>query len=299
MEPPETEERRSMDSRVLLETDLKQILHERKHYEALRTDKHPPSLRMEETKKGKHYRKVCYKDSAGEPCYDSKTIGGADSPEVQEIQANHFYKKAIEVLDQDEAAIRRFMKNYRPHDPASITEMLSPAYRPAACGLWLPEEEARARQQQAVEERKRAKEEREERARKRFGKYGIGDHKIRTVTGEMVRSRAEAIIYNALHAAGVPFVYEDTLWLKDRNGGLEAVSADFRIMIEPDVVWEHSGRFGTPEGHDNIHHKLDLYFHNGYTLGDNLIITMDDHEGSLNTQSLQQIVEMLVERAGR
>ena len=69
-------------------------------------------------------------------------------------------------------------------------------------------------------------------------------------------------------------------------------------MIEPDVVWEHSGRFGTPEGHDNIHHKIDLYFRNGYTLGDNLIITMDDHEGSLNTQILQQIVEMLAARAG-
>ena len=288
-----------MDIMKLLDRDLGQVRYERDHYRNLQTDDDPPLLRSYSTRQGIRYRRIALKDDKGEPCYDSKTIGGADSPEVQEIQANHFYKKAIEVLDQDEAAIRRFMKNYRPHDPASITEMLSPAYRPAASGLWLPEEEARARQQQAVEERKRAKEEREERARKRFGKYGIGDHKIRTVTGEMVRSRAEAIIYNALHAAGVPFVYEDTLWLKDRNGGLEAGSADFRIMIEPDVVWEHSGRFGTPEGHDNIHHKLDLYFHNGYTLGDNLIITMDDHEGSLNTQSLQQIVEMLVERAGR
>lgn len=288
-----------MDIMKLLDRDLGQVRYERDHYRNLQTDDDPPLLRSYSTRQGIRYRRITLKDDKGEPCYDSETIGGADAPEVQEIQANHFYKKAIEVLDQDEAAIRRFMKNYRPHDPASITEMLSPAYRPAASGLWLPEEEARARQQQAVEERKRAKEEREERARKRFGKYGIGDHKIRTVTGEMVRSRAEAIIYNALHAAGVPFVYEDTLWLKDRNGGLEAVSADFRIMIESDVVWEHSGRFGTPEGHDNIHHKLDLYFHNGYTLGDNLIITMDDHEGSLNTQSLQQIVEMLVERAGR
>lgn len=285
-----------MELRDWIAADLEQILYEKKQYERLRTDEDPPTMQMYSTRKGEHYRKVVTGNPAKAQTYHSKTLGSAADPEVQEIQANHFYNKALDVLEKDRKAAEFFLRNYEPHDPFSITEKLAPAYRPAPSGLWVPEEELRAGQYQRAAERVQARDERRARQEARFGHAGIGTHRIRTVTGELVRSRGEAIIYNALHALELPFVYEDTLWLEDGRGEMEAVSSDFRILIEPEVIWEHSGMFSETGCRKDVEHKIELYYLNGYTLGDTLIITMDDKDGMLNTQMLLRTAETLAAR---
>ncbi len=112
----------------------------------------------------------------------------------------------------------------------------------------------------------------------------------------MVRSRGEAIIYNCCHALGLPFVYEDTVWLTDKKGNRVPVSSDFHFLLQADVVWEHAGLFRDAEYRKEFLGKIELYYDNGYTLGDTLIITMDDCQGDLNSQAIQRIAEELAAR---
>ncbi|MCR4669384.1 MAG: hypothetical protein K5774_08480 [Clostridia bacterium] len=117
-----------------------------------------------------------------------------------------------------------------------------------------------------------------------------------TITGEAVRSKSEVIIYDLLVKYGVPFRYECALRLRDFNG-LEAFRyPDFTILLGDGslLYWEHLGMLSDERYLGGTASKLALYHRNGLTVGDNLILTSDAADGSINAEAIARIIEDLI-----
>ena len=114
-----------------------------------------------------------------------------------------------------------------------------------------------------------------------------------TITGEVVRSKSELIIFDLLVKYGVPFRYDCALELTDLNG-LETVRyPDFTILLADGslLYWEHLGMLSDERYLSGVMAKLALYHKNGLTVGDELILTSDAADGSINVEAIAKIIE--------
>ena len=117
-----------------------------------------------------------------------------------------------------------------------------------------------------------------------------------TITGEAVRSKSEVIIYDLLVKYGVPFRYECALKLRDFNG-LETVRyPDFTILLGDGslLYWEHLGMFSDERYLSGSVSKLALYHKNRLTIGDNLMLTSDAADGTINAEAIAWRIENLI-----
>ena len=116
-------------------------------------------------------------------------------------------------------------------------------------------------------------------------------HIHETQSGELVRSKSEVIIANALYSYGIPFHYEERFPYPDENG--RYYYPDFVIML-PDgriLYWEHFGLLSKLSYCQHNAEKLYHYQTNDVHIGKNLIITQDDSKGSCNSAFICKIIE--------
>lgn len=93
-----------------------------------------------------------------------------------------------------------------------------------------------------------------------------------TGKGELVRSKSELMIAEALIKSGIPYHYEYPIRLK----GYGVAYTDFRCLNvhrREVILWEHLGRMGDESYADAAIHKVHAYEENGFFQGKNLIIT--------------------------
>ena len=116
-------------------------------------------------------------------------------------------------------------------------------------------------------------------------------HIHETICGEMVRSKSEVIIANALTAAGIPFHYEELFPRYGEDG--RKIYPDFTIMLPngTKIIWEHFGLLTDIDYCVKNAYKLHTYQHGGYTIGKNLILTQDDNKGNCSSAQIQKIIE--------
>lgn len=111
----------------------------------------------------------------------------------------------------------------------------------------------------------------------------------KTVRGELVRSKSEVIIANALHYNGLDYEYEPELKLEGK-----VKRPDFKIEdYDTGVVWywEHCGMMTDPQYRRRWEDKKKFYEKNGIVEGKNLIVTEDDERGGLDAAEIQKIIE--------
>ncbi|MCR5237666.1 MAG: AAA family ATPase, partial [Lachnospiraceae bacterium] len=111
----------------------------------------------------------------------------------------------------------------------------------------------------------------------------------KTVRGELVRSKSEVIIANALHYNGLDYEYEPELKLEDR-----VKRPDFKVEdYDTGIVWywEHCGMMSDPQYKKRWQDKKKFYEKNGIVEGKNLIVTYDDENGGLDSDLIQKIIE--------
>ena len=116
-------------------------------------------------------------------------------------------------------------------------------------------------------------------------------HIHETHYGELVRSKSEVIIANALYSYGIPFHYEERFSHPDENG--RYYYPDFVIML-PDgrkIYWEHFGLLSKMSYCQHNAEKLYHYQTHDVHIGKNLIITQDDSKGSCNSAFIYKIIE--------
>ena len=113
----------------------------------------------------------------------------------------------------------------------------------------------------------------------------------KTARGELVRSKSEVIIANALHAAKVDYYYEFPYVTEEGNGKIYYPDFTIPISIQGRTVyWEHCGYIKDPTYAANwIKKKIKLQ-EEGILENINLIVTYDSYYGEIDSQEIQNII---------
>lgn len=109
----------------------------------------------------------------------------------------------------------------------------------------------------------------------------------RTDRGEKVRSKSEVIIANTLHNLGLDYRYEFPLEGSIQTGVRRPDFVVFDMQHKP-ILWEHLGMLHDDRYSKKWNEKLVWYEANGFVLGENLLITRDEADGSLDSQSIRK-----------
>ena len=142
-------------------------------------------------------------------------------------------------------------------------------------------------------------------------------HKYKTMRGDYVGSKSEAIIADRLFANGIPYHYEvaftpeaeaDTsrpvFDMYGRLMGYEVLGADpyDRDTLHPDFYvlnkrtrkayyWEHLGRLNDQKYCTENLNRLVRIIDAGYTIGEEILITHEDSHNPLRLESIDEIIE--------
>lgn len=112
----------------------------------------------------------------------------------------------------------------------------------------------------------------------------------KTARGELVRSKSEVIIADALFDSKIDYSYEKELSLGD--DGIK--SPDFTIEdAESGTVfyWEHCGMMTDDNYRRRWEAKRALYAKHGIFEGKNLIISYDNENGSIDSQAIRNLIK--------
>lgn len=110
---------------------------------------------------------------------------------------------------------------------------------------------------------------------------------------ERMRSKTEVIIANELYRYGIPYKYERPIELQD---GYKKVifRPDFSTLnirtLRPFIL-EHLGMMNKTNYCNRALHKLDVYEHNNYLIGVNLILLHETDEDSISTKVIDRYIE--------
>ena len=106
----------------------------------------------------------------------------------------------------------------------------------------------------------------------------------------MVCSKSEVIIADTLARFGVPYRYEQELYLK----GLGSVHPDFNCLntrTRSEFLWEHEGMMDDPGYASTSIQREDAYIENDYYPGVNLIITRETLDHPLDTHQIESLIQ--------
>ncbi len=109
-----------------------------------------------------------------------------------------------------------------------------------------------------------------------------------TSTGQLVRSKSEALIYEKLLANKIAFMYEAPIVV-----GGNIVYPDFSIMRIDNKIfyWEHAGCCFREDYRSEFDWKLKKYEEQGIVLWDNLIVTFDDIDGNIDVRDIDSAIQ--------
>ena len=110
----------------------------------------------------------------------------------------------------------------------------------------------------------------------------------KTVRGELVRSKSEVVIANALHYHHLEYIYEPELILEGKSK-----RPDFKVIDDDtgeEWYWEHCGMMDDPKYKKRWEDKKAFYKKNGIEEGKNLIVTYDVN-GALDSQQVESIIQ--------
>ena len=113
--------------------------------------------------------------------------------------------------------------------------------------------------------------------------------RITTSRGLKVRSKSEALIANSLDNLGVPFRYEQLVYI----GGVQ-IAPDFTIMAaDGEIYWEHAGMLDDPQYSLRHHLKMMQYESAGFYPWSNLVVTYDTGN-ELNLKMIESIIRLMI-----
>lgn len=110
-----------------------------------------------------------------------------------------------------------------------------------------------------------------------------------TPKGVVVCSKSELIIASTLEARNIPYHYERPLHLEGFT-----LHPDF-LCLNPrthqEFIWEHLGMMDDSSYSSKVATRLKLYTRNGFTIGKNLLLSVETKAEHLGTAEINQIIE--------
>lgn len=115
----------------------------------------------------------------------------------------------------------------------------------------------------------------------------------KTLSGDIVRSKSEVIIADALYNEGIKFEYEK---LKEENEHRCIPDFTFETASGDTIIWEHLGMLDNPSYKRSWDKKLKFYNEIGFVEGDNLFTTRDHDGGSIDSNEIHDVVEIIKQK---
>ena len=104
-----------------------------------------------------------------------------------------------------------------------------------------------------------------------------------TARGMKVRSKSEAIIADKLDHYGLPFRYEEILYIETYS-----FAPDFKVLGRNGIMyWEHCGMVNSKKYMRRHNWKMGMYEKAGIVPWKNLIVTYDQEDGGLDTRIIE------------
>ena len=117
-----------------------------------------------------------------------------------------------------------------------------------------------------------------------------GDPEYYTDRGERVRSKSEVIIANKMYSAGVPYLYECPIVLRDGT----LIYPDFTVLNvreKKTMIWEHLGMMDDGSYCQRALDRILSLEREGFFPGENLIITHETSRRPLDTRLLERVMQ--------
>ncbi len=111
--------------------------------------------------------------------------------------------------------------------------------------------------------------------------------RLPTQAGILVRFKSDVIIVNLLNYYGIPFHYEEVLYIGD-----VPYAPDFTILRADGSIlyWEHLGKMNDIRYMERQLSKLRSYYTAGIVLGDNLVLSFDQGDGIIDIRDIEHII---------
>jgi hypothetical protein len=194
-----------------------------------------------------------------------------------------FYKKALEVIEANIVALEGMLCVYKQTHAENINELLPRAYALPHSSTVLLDDRAAS---EWLKDRIQTKS-----AYPAFDPEGL---KVTAFDGMKMRSRAEAIHYEAFYIYNIPVVFEFPY-----DTGTDILRPDFTaldIYRMRDIIWEHLGNWFHENEYkrkryrsDSIY-RWDEFYKIGFRPEDNLLLTYGTDDNVFDIQSLHRKV---------
>lgn len=218
-------------------------------------------LYIRENQKAKSYYQVIPEGSK------RKRINISQQPEIiQELLEKAMTKKTLQICRENIKVLKKMLKAYTP---LALLDVLDENQRELFIKLYTYKPHAPYQK----------------------APFDPNRHIHETVCGDMVSSKGEVIISNALWHYEIPNNYEELFPYTDEDGNW--FYPDFTIHC-PDgtvIIWEHLGLLSKLDYCVHNAGKLHTYHETGYVIGRNLILTQDDNKGNCTTMLAYHIIE--------
>lgn len=110
----------------------------------------------------------------------------------------------------------------------------------------------------------------------------------RTVRGELVRSKSEVIIANALYQHKLDYEYEPDLLIEGKLYKPDFKVEDYDTGIA--IYIEHCGMMNDPKYRKRWENKKKMYEKNGIIEGKNLLVTYDQTNGGIDSKEINDLI---------
>ena len=112
-----------------------------------------------------------------------------------------------------------------------------------------------------------------------------------TIKGESVRSKSEKLIADTYCLAGIPYVYEPTLFLQ--NGRKRTPDfAVYSVRRRRTLYHEHFGLMDDDEYRQSAILKMREYTRNGFIMGENIFYTFEGENTPIDQEELSALIHL-------
>ena len=269
----------SMSKTLLFET--KTVLQELKNLRKSVDDKKQKLLRYEEP----ILISSCHKGSAKRQYYirrrgdtKRKYLGTERSETVKKIKAARYYKKLLQVIDNDIRILELIDREYVIPDFDGINELLPKVYRTDATPHVLHASDAAANWKKRMEAEKA-----------KYEPFRPEDLVYEAKDGTRMRSLSEVLIANYLLSLGITFVYEMPLIANGKR-----IWPDFTILSPADfktvIIIEHQGAMESESYQAKFIKMILFYLRTKLVPNKDVFFTFNHLDGNLDLRQVDYIL---------
>lgn len=195
-----------------------------------------------------------------------------DDERIMALVRKKYVEAALRIIDKDIDVIKMAIKHYKPYDENVVMKEFAEKYPELTEGIYY-------------------RAQKDEDWAKSFGEqndFRKEDKKHVSLKGETMRSKNEIYIASRLDHYGIPYIYEG----KADHPDVERLP-DFKIKRPRDgkiIYWEHLGMTDSDGYLSGNELKLTEYEEADIAPWDNLIITYDKPDGSIDARIIEGMI---------